>query len=34
MVDGAMMLPVNIMMIDAAGEALRMLITREGATYH
>ena len=30
---GMMQLPINVMIVDAKGEAIRVLITREGATF-
>ena len=33
-VDDMMMLPMNIMIVDAKGEAVRVLITKEGVTFH
>ena len=32
--DGKMVLPINIMIVDASGEAARVLISAEGIVFH
>jgi|SoiMethySBSTD1v2_1073268.scaffolds.fasta_scaffold385248_1 hypothetical protein len=33
-VDDKMVLPINVMLVDANGEAVRLLITTDAATFH